>query len=216
MPARIGDRALTKAEISVRHRARLKSGATPELRAAAIRDATKKHEWWEKKLSGETPEQRQLRLERKKRWYRGWIARETPGKYAHRLAEGRERAAVMLASETGEQRTERLKERRHRDRERWRADEIYRAKILLDGHVRRARKANAAGELTLDQWLAVYRFYEGRCVYCGRPANTMDHVLAMSRGGTHSVDNIVPACKSCNSSKRSQTPTEWYQAQVAA
>lgn len=37
-----------------------------------------------------------------------------------------------------------------------------------------------------------------RCQYCGDRAETVDHVLARSRGGPHCWDNVVAACRSCN------------------
>ena len=48
------------------------------------------------------------------------------------------------------------------------------------------------------------------CFYCGvEPANTIDHVISINYGGRDSIGNIVPACKSCNSSKRELTIMEW-------
>ncbi|MDP9459515.1 MAG: HNH endonuclease [Actinomycetota bacterium] len=37
------------------------------------------------------------------------------------------------------------------------------------------------------------------CVYCGRPADTADHVIALAEGGTH--DQLVSCCRSCNGRK---------------
>ena len=47
------------------------------------------------------------------------------------------------------------------------------------------------------------------CVYCGDPADTTDHVIPVSRGGTDLPANRVPACGRCNSSKRDLTLEEW-------
>jgi 5-methylcytosine-specific restriction endonuclease McrA len=48
------------------------------------------------------------------------------------------------------------------------------------------------------------------CFYCGSSQRiTIDHVVAIARGGTDSIGNLVPACKSCNSSKRQLTIMEW-------
>jgi len=41
-----------------------------------------------------------------------------------------------------------------------------------------------------------------QCVYCGRNANTVDHIIPISKGGKDEYDNLVPCCKSCNSSKK--------------
>jgi 5-methylcytosine-specific restriction endonuclease McrA len=43
---------------------------------------------------------------------------------------------------------------------------------------------------------------DGRaCAYCGKRADTIDHVIPRSRGGAHSWDNCVAACRGCNSRK---------------
>jgi 5-methylcytosine-specific restriction endonuclease McrA len=43
---------------------------------------------------------------------------------------------------------------------------------------------------------------DGRvCAYCGKRADTIDHVIPRSRGGTHSWENCVAACRGCNSRK---------------
>jgi hypothetical protein len=36
-----------------------------------------------------------------------------------------------------------------------------------------------------------------------------DCVLAISRGGRYTLDNIAPACRSCNTSKGSEEVTTW-------
>ncbi len=40
-----------------------------------------------------------------------------------------------------------------------------------------------------------------RCAYCGRRADTIDHVVPRSRGGKHTWENCVAACRACNSKK---------------
>ena len=40
-----------------------------------------------------------------------------------------------------------------------------------------------------------------RCAYCGRRADTIDHVVPRSRGGGHTWENCVAACRACNSRK---------------
>ena len=48
------------------------------------------------------------------------------------------------------------------------------------------------------------------CQYCGRTAHdlTLDHIVPRHRGGTHTWDNLVAACKGCNHRKGSKTLTE--------
>jgi 5-methylcytosine-specific restriction endonuclease McrA len=46
--------------------------------------------------------------------------------------------------------------------------------------------------------------YGELCAYGAAPADTADHVVPKSRGGTDDKDNVVPACRACNSKKRDQ------------
>ena len=41
-----------------------------------------------------------------------------------------------------------------------------------------------------------------RCQYCLAAAETVDHVVPRSRGGAHSWENVVAACRRCNAVKR--------------
>jgi len=45
---------------------------------------------------------------------------------------------------------------------------------------------------------AVFVRDEHECQYCAGPAETLDHVVPRSRGGLHSWDNVVAACRRCN------------------
>jgi 5-methylcytosine-specific restriction endonuclease McrA len=40
-----------------------------------------------------------------------------------------------------------------------------------------------------------------RCAYCGRRAETIDHVMPRSRGGQHAWENCVASCTICNHRK---------------
>jgi 5-methylcytosine-specific restriction endonuclease McrA len=46
------------------------------------------------------------------------------------------------------------------------------------------------------------------CAYCGRSANTIDHVFPKSRGGADSWENLVAACLRCNNTKSDKTLAE--------
>ena len=46
------------------------------------------------------------------------------------------------------------------------------------------------------------------CQYCGRPAENVDHVVPKSRGGGHTWDNVVAACRPCNSRKENRSPAD--------
>ncbi len=47
-----------------------------------------------------------------------------------------------------------------------------------------------------------------RCQYCGGAAENLDHVVPRSRGGTHTWDNVVAACRRCNSRKENRLAHE--------
>jgi 5-methylcytosine-specific restriction endonuclease McrA len=46
------------------------------------------------------------------------------------------------------------------------------------------------------------------CVYCGATATSIDHVWPRSRGGTHTWDNVVAACRRCNHTKADRSLAE--------
>jgi 5-methylcytosine-specific restriction endonuclease McrA len=48
------------------------------------------------------------------------------------------------------------------------------------------------------------------CQYCGRETRdlTIDHVVPRYKGGRHSWDNLVSACRACNHRKANKTPDE--------
>ena len=39
------------------------------------------------------------------------------------------------------------------------------------------------------------------CNYCGKPADTVDHIVAIMNGGGHDLDNLQPCCAQCNNRK---------------
>jgi 5-methylcytosine-specific restriction endonuclease McrA len=76
---------------------------------------------------------------------------------------------------------------------------------------KRKRRVNAVvNDLTGDQWAALKQAWQG-CAYCGATDGPLqrDCVMAISRGGRYTVDNVVPACASCNTSKCNDEVTGW-------
>ncbi len=76
--------------------------------------------------------------------------------------------------------------------------------------VRREREKSR--ELRKSRWWQ-NRLALGGCHYCGGSFSpeelTMDHLVPVSRGGKASRNNVVPACKECNSRKKYLLPIEW-------
>ena len=73
-----------------------------------------------------------------------------------------------------------------------------------------ARVKRADNDLTHAQWLAIMEAW-ACCAYCGdvEKALQRDCVLPISRGGRYTLDNVVPACGSCNASKSNDEVTSW-------
>jgi 5-methylcytosine-specific restriction endonuclease McrA len=56
--------------------------------------------------------------------------------------------------------------------------------------------------------------FDHRCAYCGADGDLhIEHVVPISKGGPHSIGNIIPACKDCNFSKRDSEVESWYRRQ---
>lgn len=48
-----------------------------------------------------------------------------------------------------------------------------------------------------------------QCQYCGKKSHlTLDHILPKSKGGRTTWDNLITACKKCNSRKGDSSPEE--------
>lgn len=75
---------------------------------------------------------------------------------------------------------------------------------------RKRRMDGVTHDLTVEQWDALQAAWNG-CAYCGADGGALqrDCVLPISRGGRYTIDNVVPACRSCNASKCNDEVTGW-------
>lgn len=75
---------------------------------------------------------------------------------------------------------------------------------------RKRRMARVEHDLDAEQWSALRQAWGG-CAYCGATGAPLqkDCVLPISRGGRYTLDNIAPACGSCNASKCNDEVTGW-------
>ena len=55
---------------------------------------------------------------------------------------------------------------------------------------------------------SVFTRDDNACQYCGIGAENIDHVIPKSRGGPHTWENVVAACRRCNLRKGNRTPLE--------
>lgn len=100
----------------------------------------------------------------------------------------------------------------------WRAEnpEAYHSHNKRNNAKRRALMNEAEGDYTKEDLIAIYADQEGRCAYCGItlywdiPGDIhLDHVVALTRGGSNWPDNLALTCASCNSSKQDKSIEEW-------
>lgn len=83
-----------------------------------------------------------------------------------------------------------------------------------------AKKRQLPNTLTNNEWDSIVEDFGGRCAYCGIEEDKAiketghklhrEHFIPLSKGGGYTHSNIIPSCRSCNSSKRDSDFSEWY------
>lgn len=136
-------------------------------------------------------------------WYRAWYARTADAQRAKRARHRAQRAEYNRRWSARNPERRRAMEQRQRDRN----PEASRERSRRHDALRRG----AAGAHTQQEWLEKCALLGNVCLYCGEAKPlTRDHKVPLSRGGTDDIDNVVPACHSCNCAKRSHTPEEFF------
>lgn len=79
------------------------------------------------------------------------------------------------------------------------------------GQKRRSLKYKLLATFTAKDWRETKLEFNNCCAYCGKEKPlTQDHFIALSKKGEYTVNNIIPSCQSCNSSKGNKDFVEWY------
>jgi len=81
---------------------------------------------------------------------------------------------------------------------------------------RRARKLAAGGSYTAQQIDNLYLLQRHKCVGCGisiKRGFEIDHIVALSKGGSSDISNIQLLCMPCNRSKHTKSPEQWAKEQ---
>lgn len=76
-------------------------------------------------------------------------------------------------------------------------------------HNRRIREGKRLSKIII---LQVHQEQKGVCWWCGKSAGDdyhIDHRIAVSRGGTNALGNLVVSCADCNHRKYNKLPWEW-------
>ena len=66
-------------------------------------------------------------------------------------------------------------------------------------------------DFTLKDWEKCLEYFGNKCAYCGTLTNelTIDHLIPVINFGETVKNNIVPSCRSCNSSKNKYNFEDW-------
>ena len=82
-------------------------------------------------------------------------------------------------------------------------------------HKRRALKAKNGGSYTSEQWKICLEYFDNRCAYTGEVLDSLEieHILALSKGGTSYIWNLCPSNKAPNRSKNNKDLETWYRKQ---
>jgi len=75
----------------------------------------------------------------------------------------------------------------------------------------RSAKKLLLSTLTNEQWQKIKLDFNDKCAYCNEELPlAQEHFVPLSEGGEYTHNNIIPSCRSCNSSKRNKDFFEWY------
>ncbi len=79
------------------------------------------------------------------------------------------------------------------------------------------RRARKAGMVTTEEWKEQLNVFDHRCAYCLKKNVPLEveHMIPLSRGGRHDIDNVVPCCAPCNLLKFTGGPLALVNRQVS-
>jgi 5-methylcytosine-specific restriction endonuclease McrA len=70
---------------------------------------------------------------------------------------------------------------------------------------------NVFHDFNCKDWEKIKQVFNYKCAYCGKEDKlAQEHFIPLSKGGEYTKNNIIPSCKSCNSSKGTKCFFDWY------
>lgn len=175
----------------------------------------------EKRIVSESEAEKKLRRNRERENHKRWKLLN-PERYKQKVRESRIRNAEkrqaynkLYEQRNKTRRAAKLIEWRKANPEKVAAQRSRRKKDLVKHldyeNKRRARKLATTSENCSAKMLRLK--YEKFCRWCCEKltqANfTVDHIVALSRGGEHKPDNLAACCRKCNASKNNKLLSEW-------
>lgn len=107
--------------------------------------------------------------------------------------------------------------RDNRDRVQSTVRKYYKAnpdKVKAGQALRRARIKEAPGTVSAKEMRWLRKRYHS-CLKCGsKDRLEADHIIPLTKGGPHTIDNLQILCKSCNSKKRNSNQTDYREKQT--
>lgn len=87
-------------------------------------------------------------------------------------------------------------------------------KKTTQNHMKRV--THGLPRLTLMQWIDRVKEFDNKCAYCFEPPEDgkyleIEHLVPLSKGGHHRIENVVPACPTCNKKKGNMTHEEFME-----
>ncbi|MBK5254375.1 MAG: HNH endonuclease [Peptostreptococcaceae bacterium] len=77
--------------------------------------------------------------------------------------------------------------------------------------VRRTRIKGGICNFTYKDWNKCISYFDNKCAYCGKELKLeKEHFVPVANSGDYTKNNIIPACRHCNSSKGSKSFFKWY------
>ena len=88
-------------------------------------------------------------------------------------------------------------------------------KFFNYAHKRKALKNQLPCNFSIEEWEDCKKHFNTECAYCGTKASCLsrDHFVPITKQGEYTKNNIIPACKTCNSSKGNKDFFNWYEKQ---